>query len=410
MNNEILVSAQNVGKRFCRSLKRSLLYGLQDLGSEIRGQRHGGNNRIPSSSQDVSLRQDEFWAVQDISFQLRRGECLGLIGHNGAGKTTLLRMLNGLIKPDTGRIEMRGNIGALIALGAGFNPILTGRENILISASVMGLTEKETLNKMDEIIDFAELDDFIDSPVQTYSSGMQVRLGFSIATSIQHDILILDEVLAVGDGNFVSKCYNRIDQLRKEAAVIFVSHHLPHVGRMCSHALFLNRGKLEHYSSEVNDVIKAYREHGSNKVLSKDKSKMRQLAFFDPINAFDFLISSYKLDSRESFTIKLTLELSRSLSNFFVTLDAKNEFGEFISSLKISSSEFNITLGAGTSSLNITVDSLPLRSGNYLLTLGLLNYDGSVVAIDRDFASINLNSQYADTTSASQFYATLHNA
>ena len=129
------------------------------------------------------LRRDEFWAVRDVSFELSRGECLGLIGRNGAGKTTLLKMLNGLIKPDQGRIEMRGRVGALIALGAGFNPILTGRENIYVNGAVLGLTKQEIARQLDDIIDFADIGDLIDAPVQSYSSGMAVRLGFAVATA-----------------------------------------------------------------------------------------------------------------------------------------------------------------------------------------------------------------------------------
>ena len=134
MSDDVLLRVDNVSKRFCRSLKRSLWYGLQDLGSELGGRRHDGGGGLPQSSADVRLRKDEFWAVKDVSFELRRGECLGLIGRNGAGKTTLLRMLNGLIKPDTGEIEIKGKVGGLIALGCGFNPVLSGRERIFKSA------------------------------------------------------------------------------------------------------------------------------------------------------------------------------------------------------------------------------------------------------------------------------------
>lgn len=206
MSDDVLVKVDNVSKRFCHSLKRSLWYGLQDLGSEIGGHRHGGGSGLPQSSANVQLRPDEFWAVKDVSFELRRGECLGLIGRNGAGKTTLLKMLNGLIKPDTGRIVMKGNVNALIALGAGFNPILSGRENIYTNASILGLNSAQTGQKLEEIVEFSEIEEFVDSPVQTYSSGMQVRLGFAIATALNPDILILDEVLAVGDQRFRSKC------------------------------------------------------------------------------------------------------------------------------------------------------------------------------------------------------------
>jgi ABC-type polysaccharide/polyol phosphate transport system ATPase subunit len=244
MSDDVLVKVDNVSKRFCRSLKRSLWYGLQDLGSEIGGRRHGGGSGLPQSSADVQLRPDEFWAVKDVSFELRRGECLGLIGRNGAGKTTLLRMLNGLIKPDAGRIQIRGTAGALIALGAGFNPLLTGRENIYVNASILGLSKSAIDERIDEIIDFAEIGSFIDSPVQSYSSGMQVRLGFATATkAIKPDILILDEVLAVGDEGFRSKCFLEITRLLQSSAVVFVSHNQADIARISSSVLYLVDGE-----------------------------------------------------------------------------------------------------------------------------------------------------------------------
>ena len=212
---ETLIKVEGLSKKFCRSLKKSMWYGMRDIGSELLGRRHGT---------DGVLRQDEFWAVKDVNFELKRGECLGLIGHNGAGKTTLLRMLNGLIKPDQGRIEMHGKVGALIALGAGFNPVLTGRENIYVNAAVLGMNKRYVDSKIDEIIDFAEIREFINSPVQTYSSGMNVRLGFAVAAIlIEPDILFLDEVLAVGDIGFAIKCLEygktNIEQIRSGLCV-----------------------------------------------------------------------------------------------------------------------------------------------------------------------------------------------
>ena len=183
---------------------------------------------------------------------------MGLIGHNGAGKTTLLKMLNGLIKPDAGSITMRGRVGALIALGAGFNPILTGRENIYINGSVLGLTKKEIDAKIDEIIDFAEIREAIDMPVQNYSSGMSVRLGFSVASSMSPDVLILDEVLAVGDIGFVIKCLNRMRQLSANAAVIFVSHSMQFISTFCSRVIFMDHGCVEVDAFEPKDAIDRY--------------------------------------------------------------------------------------------------------------------------------------------------------
>lgn len=233
---EPLIKVENVSKKFCRSLKRSLWYGMQDIGSELTGGDNAGR---------AMLRQDEFWAVRNAGFELGRGECLGLIGHNGAGKTTLLRMLNGLIRPDHGRIEIRGQVGALIALGAGFSPVLTGRENIYVSAAVMGLGRREVDARIDEIIDFAEIGEFIDAPVQNYSSGMSVRLGFSIAAVlIEPDVLFLDEVLAVGDIGFTVKCLNRLRQLARRSAVILVSHNMQHISSFCTRVMVLEKGAI----------------------------------------------------------------------------------------------------------------------------------------------------------------------
>ncbi|HBY08814.1 MAG TPA: ABC transporter ATP-binding protein, partial [Chloroflexi bacterium] len=225
--SDSLVIVENVSKKFCRSLRQSLWYGVKDLGSEMIGRQK--NNE--------TLRDNEFWAVRGVSLSVKRGETLGLIGHNGAGKTTLLRMLNGLIKPDQGRIEIKGRMQALIALGAGFNPVLSGRENIYINASVLGFSKSQIDGLYDQIVDFSGLEEFIDMPVQSYSSGMAVRLGFSVAAHLEPDILLVDEVLAVGDLAFKTKCQTRIQDLRDcGVAIILVSHNLHTISHVCNRA------------------------------------------------------------------------------------------------------------------------------------------------------------------------------
>jgi lipopolysaccharide transport system ATP-binding protein len=234
VSDDVLVKAENVSKKFCRSLKRSLWYGMNDIGAEMLG-RKGSHDH---------LRRNEFWAVSDVSFELRRGECLGLIGRNGAGKTTLLKMLNGLIKPDKGQITMRGRVGALIALGAGFNPILSGRENIYVNGAVLGLSKREIDAKLDEIVDFADIGEFIDAPVQSYSSGMAVRLGFAVASALEPQVLLLDEVLAVGDASFQARCFNRIGDFRRNGAgFILVSHSMHQITRFCDRTIFMSQGR-----------------------------------------------------------------------------------------------------------------------------------------------------------------------
>lgn len=228
-------------------------YGVQDIGAELMG--------IRKSSE---LRQQEFWAVDDVSFELRRGECLGLIGHNGAGKSTLLKMLNGLIKPDKGRITIKGRVGALIELGAGFNPILTGRENIYNNGAVLGLTKKEINKKFDSIVEFAEIGDFLDTPVQNYSSGMKIRLGFAVASQVEPDVLLVDEVLAVGDMGFILKCFNQIDRLLQNTAMILVSHSMPQIAREATQIMLMEGGKGTYFGGDptlgITEYYKRYKQ------------------------------------------------------------------------------------------------------------------------------------------------------
>ncbi len=256
MSDDILIRAEGVSRKFCRDLKRSLWYGVQDTLGDFLGH----------DAADTPLRRDEFWAVDDVSFELRRGECLGLIGGNGAGKTTLLKMLNGLIKPDRGRIEMRGRVGALIALGAGFNPVLTGRENIYVNGAVLGLSKKEIDAKYDEIVDFADIGEFIDAPVQSYSSGMQVRLGFAVAIAVRPEILLLDEVLAVGDINFQAKCFNTLARFRDQGtSFILVSHNMHMMARYSQEVLYLTHGRVAHSGDVATGLAMFSRDMATTK-------------------------------------------------------------------------------------------------------------------------------------------------
>ncbi|MCB9188198.1 MAG: ATP-binding cassette domain-containing protein [Flavobacteriales bacterium] len=248
-DKEVLVKVEGVSKKFARDLKRSLRYGVQDLTREVLGR-----PRVDK------LRKSEFWALSDVNFEIRRGECYGLIGHNGAGKSTILKIINGLLKPDQGKVTVKGKVAALIELGAGFNPILTGRENIYNNASVLGFTKEETDARLNEIIAFSELGEFIDAPVQSYSSGMKVRLGFSVAAQMDPDVLIIDEVLAVGDVFFRNKCINRISELKKNCAIIFVSHSINLVGLICSDAVVMDKGRVVCASKSIGESYMKFLE------------------------------------------------------------------------------------------------------------------------------------------------------
>jgi lipopolysaccharide transport system ATP-binding protein len=408
MSDEVLVRVDGVGKKFCRSLKKSLWYGVCDIagellpgrkrqrvaGSELRVAREeaevAGSELLVASgntsasglvtshsplvtptadhaARDEDLREGEFYAVRDVSFELRRGECLGLIGHNGAGKTTLLKMLNGLIKPDRGSITMRGRVGALIALGAGFNPILTGRENIYINGSVLGLTKKEIDEKIDEIIDFAEIREAIDMPVQNYSSGMTVRLGFAVASTLEPDILIADEVLAVGDSSFKVKCYNRIRKILPKTTVLLVSHSMFDIARVCTRVLVMDNAKSL-YLGSVEKGIHIYNEINTEKEINSDtKYIIHKDSEIENVRVDSFVTNTTKLDSsinlKFSFLSGLKIGESRIRLVFFD--DAEVPVAEW------DSFHHNIpyAINKGENTFVVKVESIRLRSGKYRIAV-----------------------------------------
>src|SRR5688500_582780 len=201
---------------------------------------------------------EDFWAVRDVSFEVTRGEVLGIIGHNGAGKSTILKLLSNITTPTAGEITIHGHLSALIEVGSGFHPELSGRENVFLSGSILGMRRREIAEKLDSIVEFAELAEFIDTPVKRYSSGMYVRLGFAIAAHLDPDILLLDEVLAVGDARFQAKCLDRIDDLRRSGkTIVFISHDLSAVSRLCNRVLLMSHGQLI-ASGAPADVIAEY--------------------------------------------------------------------------------------------------------------------------------------------------------
>jgi lipopolysaccharide transport system ATP-binding protein len=265
MESDVVIKVDNLSKKFCRSIKRSMLYGSMDVARSMLG----------LSTDRTKLRKHEFWSLKDISFEVKKGETFGLVGANGSGKSTLLRMINGIFPPDVGSITVKGRIGALIAVGAGFHPHMTGRENIYLNGTVLGMAKEEIARKFDSIIEFAGIGEFLDAPVSTYSSGMYVRLGFAIAIHSDLDLLLVDEILAVGDINFQRKCFEKVLQLKAQGvSTIFVTHSIPQLERMCDRGLLLDHG-VPICLDNIREVIKRYMaiegEHELNKPLNTSK-------------------------------------------------------------------------------------------------------------------------------------------
>jgi lipopolysaccharide transport system ATP-binding protein len=364
-NNQPILKIENLSKKFCRDLKLSLWYGFQDVFNSV----------IKKQTNNTSLRKNEFWALQNISFEIHRGECVGLIGHNGAGKSTLLKLINGLIKPDSGKISIKGKVGSLIELGAGFNPLLSGRENIYANAALLGFTNLEIEQKLDDIITFSEIREFIDSPVQYYSSGMKVRLGFAVAAFMQPDILIIDEVLAVGDMGFVLKCFNHIDKMLQNTAVILVSHSMPQISRMCTHLVVLDHGEVIYSSANVSEGITTYynmfQENISNFQGNTDYS-IKKIELQTEKQTFDWKDENIVLDTNEAFSFRIHIHSAQTINKPDIYLAIYDQEQRNIAEVFNFQNEiFSKDLDKGDHVFEISFPGLPLTQGLYSLTIGL---------------------------------------
>ncbi|MFT3755788.1 MAG: ABC transporter ATP-binding protein [Pseudoxanthomonas sp.] len=275
--SDLLLEAHDLGKKYARSLRSSLRYGMRDVVAEAVGMRHG-----------EELREQEFWALKDINFQLRRGECLAVLGTNGAGKSTLLKVLSGILAPDCGYVKREGRLEKMIELLAGMAQSLSGRENVMLRSRLLGLSKQEAARRLEEVVDFAELGEHIDMPVMFYSSGMKARLGFATTVVMSPDILLIDEVLAVGDLGFRMKCYERVDQMRRSSAVILVTHAMNQVSRMATSGLVLHKGRPQLLGS-TQEAIACYQE------LSGMKGKAKESAFHPEAIRFSMLADSMPL-------------------------------------------------------------------------------------------------------------------
>jgi homopolymeric O-antigen transport system ATP-binding protein len=355
MNSDIFVRVDGVSKKFSRSLKRSIIYAFKDTARDLAGMQ---NNC-------ATLRPDEFWGVRNISFELKRGHCLGIIGPNGSGKSTLLKMINGIIDPDTGMIEVRGRTGGLIEVGSGFHPQLTGRENVYVNGALLGMGKKKIDQNFDEIVEFAGLQDAIDAPVKYYSSGMYVRLGFAVASRMEPDVLLIDEILAVGDAGFRAKCYQRIIELSKNSAVIFVSHNMSLISRLCSECIVLNGGKTLFHGSTPKAVRKYLSLFSGQKHHAHSSGvKLSSLS----INGKKQL-DQHQLKAGAPVEIEIVVESDIKVDHGSIALHFISLSGDFAAEYSSDINGEQLSLDTGKQSLHISLDELRLNPGAYQLSL-----------------------------------------
>ena len=370
MSGDVIISVENLGKRYTIGHARPKDNLRDQITHTVGRWLRGRSNPDP--------KQEEFWALQDVNFEIRRGEVLGVIGRNGAGKSTLLKILSRITEPTTGRVRIRGRVASLLEVGTGFHPELTGRENIFLNGAILGMSRAEITRKFDEIVAFAEVERFIDTPVKHYSSGMYVRLAFAVAAHLEPEILIVDEVLAVGDLAFQRKCLGKMDSVaRGGRTVIFVSHNMAAVQHLCANALWLQAGELA-LQAPVGQCVGAYLKNSQESLGEVDIRALPQgiepmeLRFLRAavLAANDQPAPRIKLS--EGVCVELEYELAKPIRGGQVVFELWNEVGVCV----LCSTDFDTNPGrffeqkaAGRYRVRCRIPSQLLRPGGYSLSL-----------------------------------------
>jgi lipopolysaccharide transport system ATP-binding protein len=345
-----------------------------------RGERHDSlRDLIPSlvkravrRDRERALAPEEFWVLNDISFDLKKGETLGIIGHNGAGKSTMLKHLSGIMEPTRGKIEVNGRLSALIEVGAGFHPDLTGRENVFMNGVILGMSRAEVKRKFDEIVQFAGLEEFIDTPVKRYSSGMFARLGFSVAAHLEPDILVIDEVLSVGDFAFQRKGLEKMRAIAKSGAtVIFVSHNLQSVAEFCQRGILLEKGRVV-ADGPTDEVVRRYLDTAENAEVRPARGPVRISS--TTIAGTDG--QTGRFSAGQSARITVAIDAVEATEKVAVVFDVFNsEFYEVFNTSSERLGQPPVSLKAGqTAECEFDVE-LNLGPGTYYLGVYLYRYD-----------------------------------
>lgn len=328
----------------------------------------------------------EFVALEPMSLSISTGTTLGILGHNGSGKSTLLKVVSGILKPTTGQIRLRGRLASLLELGAGFHPELTGRENVYINAAFLGISRKEIEKRFDDIVEFSELNEFIDEPVKHYSSGMYVRLGFAVAVNLDPDVLLVDEVLAVGDEVFQRKCLDRVRQFQQEGrTIVVVTHAADVVRQVCQRAIVLDHGKLV-ADGAPGDAIRIFREHLHGTLVEaapKDTDA-------GPLKITDVRIHHPRSSERkylqpgEPLTIEVSYATDRTVEAPTLSISILSLEGQAVFALDLDLPALGIGSLHGSGTITVPFTSVPLLDGRYTLSLRLTDRHDADLRVARD--------------------------
>jgi lipopolysaccharide transport system ATP-binding protein len=323
------------------------------------------------------IRASEVWALQDVSLRVEPGQALGLVGRNGSGKSTLLRLLSGIIKPTSGRLEVGGRVGSLLELGAGFHPDFSGRENVYLNGSIHGLRRRQIDELMDEIVSFAELERFIDLPVRTYSSGMYMRLGFAVAAHIRADVLLLDEVFAVGDEAFQRKCFGKIFEFKQRGGtIVFVSHDAAAVERLCDRAVLLKGGRLVFDGPTHEAIVQYHRLLAAEESPDELRAGLRSWgdlrARIETVQVLDADGDErFQFAAGEPLALRLRVVADEALPPPRLSLELRDDHGILLASAAADTAALGWEEAPGERIVRFDVDRLPLADGRFHLRLAL---------------------------------------
>jgi lipopolysaccharide transport system ATP-binding protein len=382
-----VLTLHNLGKcyRVQTTGKAKTAYGYRTLREDLMAWLTGWLRRGVAASAE-----QDFWALKDVSFEVKKGEVLGIIGHNGAGKSTLLKILSRITKPTIGEVRLRGRVGSLLEVGTGFHPELTGRENIFLNGAILGMRRHEIQTKFDQIVEFAEIEQFLDTPVKRYSSGMYVRLAFAVAAHLEPEILIVDEVLAVGDLSFQRKCMGRMREVgRSGSTILFVSHNMPAVEALCTRAILLDHGKVA-LDGSVHDLVQEYHRrvlqaHGDvGSALSDLNSPTRVQKIFRSATLLgDTGEPTNFLPVGGRFHLRLVLDAPIAIEAPNVTVGIDDNLGQRLLSLQSPLMNPVLPRLQAPGVLECVVESLPLAPGDYWVKLGFSAVPDEIDEIER---------------------------
>jgi ABC-type polysaccharide/polyol phosphate transport system ATPase subunit len=355
----IAIEAKNLGKRY-----------------NVRG--HAPPTAVGAvKSLLLKQKKEVFWALRDVDFEIKKGQTVGVVGPNGSGKSSTLGLVAGTITPTTGYVKTHGRISSLLELGAGFHPDLTGRENAILNAAILGIPREDILRRMDHIIEFSGLHDFIDQPVRNYSSGMYVRLGFAVAVEMKPDVLLIDEVLAVGDIAFQLKCLDRIRQFQRQGkTLMFVSHALQTVEDFCDEAFLVHHGNLVARGDPSDVILQYIRAYmGEGGYLYTQEYGSREVEFRDVklVNADGEECGTFQSGQPLHVDIGYVAHQRVEKPVFGFSLKTGNGFYVYGSNTQIEGAEIDSIEGEGT--MRLTIDPLPLMQGNFFLSLSMHSWD-----------------------------------